>query len=107
MLTHLRWDETSDEDSASMDQSNSEDETYSDHNRRPRRQVAVATKKQQAKRKTGRRKNYSSESESDDDHKRCVRLYECIVWVSISDCFWLFFVCVNKIGLQLVERQLP
>lgn len=105
MPSHFRWDETSDEDSASMDPSNSEDETYSDHNRRPRRQVAVATKKQQAKRKTGRRKNYSSESESDDDHKRCVCLNECVVWCQYVIIFGFFLS--EKIGLQLVARQLP
>lgn len=74
-----RWDETSDEDSASMEPSNSEDEQYSDHNRRPRRQAAVATKKKQAKRNAARRKNYSSgdNSESDDEQKRCV----CYVFI--------------------------
>lgn len=70
----FRWDETSDDDSGSMEPSNSENEHYSDHNRRPRRQAAVATKKKQAKRNAIRRKNYSSDddSDSDDDHKRCV-----------------------------------
>lgn len=70
----FRWDETSDDDSGSIEPSNSENEHYSDYNRRPRRQAAVATKKKQAKRNAARRKNYSSgdDSDSDDEHKRCV-----------------------------------
>lgn len=119
-----------------MEPSNSEDEHYSDHNRRPRRQAAVATKKKQAKRNVSRRKNYSSgdESDSDDEHKRCVLNVFSLSFVQKrSKC--VFFVCfewncfenvnnliefievmwigkfnynqTNKIGLQHVEQQLP
>lgn len=102
LFTLCRWDETSDE-SGSMEPSNSEDERLSDHNRRPRRQAAVATKKKQAKRNAARRKNYSSgdESESDDEHKRCVYVYILIRFVLF---LWLDFVATSK-NAFVISRQ--
>lgn len=96
-----RWDETSEEESESMDQSNSDEEQVSDYGRRPKRQAAVATKKRVANRKGGnRKKNYSSgDSDSDDDNKRCV----CSN-IDIMDNFYKSAIFPINIGQQHVVQ---